>query len=57
MPLSYPAKVNDLDAMKLKFDPNGAIAGLTSAMVKEVLKNARRRNIQREYFSCVEFKM
>jgi hypothetical protein len=50
MLLSYPATVNDLDLMKPKVGPIGALRRLLSGMVKEVLIIGWRCNTLPEYF-------
>lgn len=52
MPLSYPAKVNDLDVLALKFDPNAALCRLLATMVKEVLMTGWCQDAQDEQMTA-----
>lgn len=51
---SYPAKMNVSDVLKLKFDAIRALARRVPAMVKDVLRSARRRNTPLEHLARVE---
>lgn len=50
---SYPAKMNVSDVLKLKFDAIRALARRVPAMVKDVLRSARRRNTPLEHLARV----
>ena len=50
---SYPSKMNDLDVFELKFDAIGTLARRVPAMVKDVLRSARRRNTPLEHLARV----